>query len=152
MSFEDAHEIPPGGLDMASPAAQEQLVSGWFEPERSPSHSYRWAAGHAAAMVRVAQSVSEARVSYRFPPVSIGGLAISACPLGGNEAVWSTSVGWQDSDWHEDNFPVQLAAGEYLVSFDVHRTWSNPGRRDASQLPENRSLGFALSLLSLGRA
>jgi GT2 family glycosyltransferase len=147
MSFEDGDQIPPGGLDMASPDAETQLVSGWFEPERSRAHIYRWATGHAVALVRLARSANEVRVSYCLPPASIGELTISACPLGGDEEVWSTPIAWHDCDWHEDCFPVQLPAGDYLVSFDAQRTWSNPGPGDPA-VHENRSLGFALSSLS----
>ena len=60
MSFEQTYEIASGGLDMASLAVEQQLVTGWFEPERSPVRSYRWATGHAAVVVRLAESASSA--------------------------------------------------------------------------------------------
>ena len=116
-----------GALDMALPAVEEQLVSGWFEAERSADRSYRWAAGHAAAVVRLAESASRARVSYCLPPGPIGGLKISVCPLEQPQAVWSTRITWLDADWHDGSFPLRLAAGDYVVYFDAEATWSNPG-------------------------
>jgi GT2 family glycosyltransferase len=150
MSVEESYEIVSGGLDMAASTVEEQLVSGWFEAEQSPERSYRWAGGHAAAVVRVAESASSVRLSYCLPPGPIGGLKVSVCPLDQPRAVWSTCIAWLDADWHEDSFPLRLAAGDYLVSFDAEATWSNPGRRDPELWPENRSLGFALSSLSFG--
>ena len=148
MSVEQSYEIASGGLDMATPAIEKQLVSGWFEAEQSPVRSYRWAGGHAAAVVRLTESTSSARLSYCLPPGPIGGLTITVCPLDQQMPVWSTRIAWHDADWHEEDFPLRLAAGDYLVSFDAETTWSNPGQQDSELWPENRSLGFALSLLS----
>ncbi len=148
MSFEESFELADGGLDMASPAVEEQLVSGWFEAEGSAERSYRWAGGHAAAVVRLAKRASGARLSYCLPPASIGGLKLTICALEGGEPVWSTRIPWADADWHEQNFAMELAAGDYLVSFDADATWSNPKGKDPKLWPENRSLGFALSSLS----
>ena len=75
---------------------------------------------------------------------------MSICPLEERGAIWSTRIVWHDADWHEEDFPLRLAAGDYLVSFDAETTWSNPGQRDPELWPENRSLGFALSSLSFG--
>ena len=148
MSFEESYDVVPGGLDMASPAVEDQLVRGWFEAERSAERSYRWAAARAVVVVRVAESASEVRLGYRLPPGSIGGLTVSVRPLQQQQAVWSTRIPWSDADWHEDSFPLQLEAGDHLVWFEVERTWSNPDGRDPALWGENRSLGFALSLLS----
>ncbi len=147
MSFEGSWEIASGGLDMASPRVEEQLVGGWFEGEGSPERSYRWAGGHAAAVVRVAESASGARLSYRLPPGPIGGLKVTVCDLDGRQPIWSTRLPWVDGDWHEEELALRLAPGDYLVCFDVEATWSNPGQRDPKLWPENRSLGFALSSL-----
>jgi len=152
MSVHESYEIASGGLDMAAPAVEEQLVSGWFEAEESAGRSYRWAGGQAAAVVRIAESASSARMSYCLPPGSIGGLNVSICPLEERGAIWSTRIAWHDSDWHEEDFPLRLTAGDYLVSFDAETTWSNPGQRDPELWPENRSLGFALSSLVYERA
>lgn len=150
MSFEESFELADGGLDMASPAVEEQLVSGWFEAEGGAERSYRWAGGHAAAVVRLAERASGARLRYCFPPASIGGLKLAICALEGGEPVWSTRLPWADTDWHEQDFAMELAAGHYLVSFDADASWSNPEGRDPSFWGENRSLGFALSSLSFG--
>jgi GT2 family glycosyltransferase len=148
MSFEESFELVEGGLDMASATVEEQLVSGWFEAERSAERSYRWAGGHAAAVVRLARRASGARLSYCLPPGSIGGLKLTVCTLAGGEPVWSTRIPWADADWHEQDFAMELAAGDYLVSFDTDATWSNLEGRDPKLWPESRSLGFALSRLS----
>ena len=77
MSIHESYEVAFGGLDMAVPAVEEQLVSGWFEAEESAGRSYRWAGGQAAAVVRIAESASSARMSYCLPPGSIGGSRLS---------------------------------------------------------------------------
>lgn len=152
MSFEESYELLAGGLDMASPAVEEQLVCGWFEAEQSPERSYRWAGRRAAVIVRVAEGASNVCVSYCLAPASIGGLTISICRLpdgqADGQAEWSTRIAWQDADWHEDSFPLSLAAGDYVVSFEAEATWSNPDGGDPSLWAENRSLGFALASLS----
>ena len=148
MSFEESFELANGGMDMASAAVEEQLVSGWFEAEGSAERGYRWAGGHAAAVVHLADRASGARLSYCLPPASIGGLRLTICALEGGEPVWSTRIPWADADWHEQDFAMELAAGDYLMSFDADATWSNPEGRDPKLWPENRSLGFALSSLS----
>ena len=150
MSFEESFELANGGMDMASAAVEEQLVSGWFEAEGSAERGYRWAGGHAAAVVHLADRASGARLSYCLPPASIGGLRLTICALEGGEPVWSTRIPWADADWHEQDFAMELAAGDYLMSFDADATWSNPEGRDPKLWPENRSLGFALSSLSFG--
>jgi GT2 family glycosyltransferase len=147
MSFEASYELASGGLDMASPNVDGQLVNGWFEPEQGDGRSYRWATGHAAAVVRLTESASRARLSYRLPPVP-SGVKLMVCPLDRQMPVCSTQIAWQDPDWHEDEFPMQLAAGDYLVSFDAESAWSNPGQREPALWGENRALGFALSWLS----
>lgn len=152
MSFEESYEIPPGGLDMASPAAEEQLVSGWFEAERVAGRSYRWATGCAAVIVRLAESANSACLSYRFPPAPTGGLKVSVRPVNASPVVWSARIGWCEGEWHEERFPLGLAAGDYVVAFDAEATWSNPRQRDPERPPENRSLGFALCSLSFAEA
>ena len=152
MSFHESYEIAPGGLDMASPSVEEQLISGWFDAEQSDIRGYRWAAGHAAAVVGLPDGASSARLSYRLPPVPSGGLKIELCPLGEQVPVWSTHLAWHDGDWHEESFTLRLPAGDYVVSFDAEETWTNPAQRDPSLWSEIRSLGFALSSLSFGTA
>lgn len=148
MSLDESYEIAVGGLDMAFPAVEEQLVSGWFEAEQSAGRSYRWATSHAAAVVRLLNSASSAKLSYRLPPGPIRGLHIAIRPVHSQGVVWATRIVWQDGDWHEVSFPLRLAAGDYVVSFNAESPWSNPGRRDPALWAENRSLGFALSSLT----
>jgi GT2 family glycosyltransferase len=145
MSFEEAYEIAPSGLDMASPEADEQLVCGWFGVEHV-DRSYRWAAGHAAAVVRLPQGARGVRLVYRLPPASIGGLRVSVWPLEQDRELWSTGIAWLDSVWHEDSLPLQLAGGDYVVMFDAEAPWSPEGK-DPTFAGEHRSLGFALSSL-----
>jgi GT2 family glycosyltransferase len=150
VSFEQSYEITCGGLDMASPAVEGQLVNGWFEAEESADRSYRWAGGRAAVLVRLAESASNFCLNYCLPPGSTGGLNVSVCPLDRSQAAWSTRIAWTDASWRHESFPLRLTAGDYLVSFDADTTWSNPEGQNPALLAENRSLGFALSSLSFG--
>jgi GT2 family glycosyltransferase len=148
MSFEESYAIGSGGLDMASPDVEEQLLSGWYEAEQSAELSYRWASGHASVIVRLAAEASSARLSYRFPPGSSGGLNISARRVDDAEPVWSTRLAWREGEWQQEMLSLRLAAGDYVVAFEADAIWSNPGQRDPALPPENRSLGFALCSLS----
>jgi GT2 family glycosyltransferase len=151
MSFESGNEIAPGGLDMASATVEAQLVSGWFEPEQSEGRSYRWASGHAAAVVRLEANAGSASLSYRLPPVA-SGVNMTMRPLEQDTPVWSAGIAGRDSDWQEESFELQLPAGDYLVTFEAEAPWSNPRQADPELWPENRSLGFALSSLSFQTA
>jgi GT2 family glycosyltransferase len=151
LSFAGSFDIPAGGLEMASPSVEEQLVNGWFEPEESPARRYRWATGRAAAVVRLAEPARSARLSYCLPPRSIGSLRIALSRLGEADEAFSETMAWHEPDWHEQELALELAAGDYLVSFETEATWSNPERRDWELWGENRSLGFALSSLSFSR-
>jgi GT2 family glycosyltransferase len=149
MSFEASFEVPSGGLNMAFPEVEKQLVRGWYEPEQSAAsgYDYRWATGHAAAVVRLQENASRARLSYCLPPTP-SDVTLTLRRLAEQIPVWSKRVAWQDADWHEETFPLRLTAGDYFVSFDAQAAWSNPGQRDPALWAENRSLGFALSSLS----
>jgi GT2 family glycosyltransferase len=150
MAFEETWEIAAGGLDMAAEEAEEQLLSGWFEGEQSEGLHYRWAGEHAEAIVRIEGSASgDASLSYRFPPGPTGGLSVSVRPVDAREgeAAWSTRIEWREGEWHEQPLDLRLPAGDYVVAFDADTTWSNPEGRDGKLPPENRALGFALSLL-----
>jgi hypothetical protein len=61
--------------------------------------------------------------------------------------LWSTSIAWLDTVWHEDSFTLELTAGDYVVMFDAEAPWS-PGGQDPAFAGEHRSLGFALSSLA----
>jgi GT2 family glycosyltransferase len=148
LDFEDSFEIAPGGVSMDAPGVEEQLVQGWFEAERSQERSYRWAGACAAAVVRLLVPAATARLSYRLPPVSIGGMRLAIAALGGSGEERSRRIEWRDAEWHEESFTCELPAGEYLVTFRAGATWSNPGGRDGALWAENRSLGFALASLT----
>ncbi len=149
LSFASKFEVAPGGLDMADPAAETQLVNGWFELEEGPRGGFRWGAGRAAAVVRLTETAHLARLTYRLPPGPVGALRVALTSLQGSHEAWSEVLPWRDSDWREDSFEIDLAAGDYLLSFDAQKTWTNPAGRDPSASPENRSLGFALASFSL---
>jgi GT2 family glycosyltransferase len=148
MSFDESDEIPTGGLQMSGPQVGAQLVSGWFEPEEIGERSYRWGSGRAAATVRLLESASAVRIGYRMAPVSVGLLRISAYALGSAQPVWSAEMPWHDGEWHDEELPLSLPAGDYLFELETESTWSNPDQRDAAFPPDNRALGFALSELS----
>lgn len=148
LSFEGSFEIPSGSLDMASPAVEEQLVAGWFEPEERPDRRYRWATGRAAAVVRLTEPAIAARVNYCLPPGPIGSLSIELSRLDERRPLWSTRIAWRDADWHEERVALDLVPGDYLVAFEVENTWANPEGSDGEFSAENRQLGFALSSLS----
>lgn len=153
LSFARSFEAPPGGLDMSSPAVEQQLVSGWFEPEQSSERHYRWATGRAAAVVRLAATASSAQLSYCLPPGPTGGVRLSLTPLDGSEEAWSTTVVRRDAEWQREDFSMELAPGDYLASFEAEATWSNREGRDPAFWAENRALGLAVgSLIFTGPA
>jgi GT2 family glycosyltransferase len=151
MAFAESWEIAAGGIDMAAEAAEEQLISGWFEGEQSAGRHYRWAGERAEAIVRVGEGgASGASLSYRFPPGPTGGLGVSvrAVDAREGEAAWSSRIEWREGEWQEQILEMRLGAGDYVVTFDADKTWSNLEGRDGKLPPENRALGFALSSLS----
>jgi GT2 family glycosyltransferase len=150
MAFEESYEIPIGGVDMASPKVESQLLSGWFEAEQSADLAYRWADTHAAALVRLADRVSSARLISRFPPGRGGDVRMAIRPVDESEPVWSTHLSWHEREWHEEPLKTCLEPGDYEVTFDAEATWSNQEGQDTQLPPENRSLGFGLSSLSFG--
>jgi len=147
MSFEESYDVVPGGLDMASPAVEDQLVSGWFEAEQSEGRSYRWATGSAAVFVRLAEPADRVELRYRFPPGPPGDATVSIRPVDSEDGACSLALAGQGTAWHESSFPLRLAAGDYVVAFEAETTWSNPGQRDPAFHPENRSFGIAVSSL-----
>jgi GT2 family glycosyltransferase len=152
LSFEESYEIASGGLDMASPDVEEQLLSGWFEAEQSAERSYRWAAARAAAVVRLTEEASSAFLRCRFPPGPSGDVVVSVRPVDSRDAAWSTRLAWQEGEWQEEKLTVQLSAGDYVVAFEAEGTWSNPDQGEPQLPPENRALGFAVSSLSFAQA
>ncbi|HST34297.1 MAG TPA: glycosyltransferase family 2 protein [Solirubrobacteraceae bacterium] len=148
LALADDFHVRAGGLNLSSSDAAQQLVSGWYEAEAGPSGTFRWATGRAAAVVRLDVPVHSARLTYRLPPVAIGGVSVSMRQLGADQATWSARIERQDDDWRQESFALRLAPGDYLVVFDADETWSNPGGRASDAPPENRALGFALSELS----
>jgi GT2 family glycosyltransferase len=148
MSFEDAFQVPSGGLDMGSPEVEEQLVRGWFEAEESDGRTYRWASGHAEAVVRLERPAAGARLVYRLPPGPVRGLKLTVADLVEGSEVFTTSVPASDGGWREHDAAFELDAGEYRVSFDAETTWCNRDGRDPSLWAENRSLAMAVSSLT----
>lgn len=149
LSLAESFEIVEGGLEMGSPEVEQQLVSGWYEPEQAPDRAYRWAGDGAAVVVRLAGPARAASLGYRLPPVANGGLTITVAPLRDPRAEpFSIHVPWRDGEWREESFATELPCGEHLVSFTTERGWSNPEGRDPSLWPENRTLGFAISSLT----
>jgi GT2 family glycosyltransferase len=147
LSFARLFEAPRGGLDMGSPAVEQQLVSGWFEAEQSGERHYRWATGRAAAVVRLAEPASSAQLGYRLPPGPTGDVRLSLTPIDGSVEAWSTSLVRRDAEWHHDELPMELAPGEYLACFESDATWSNHEGRDPAFWAENRALGLAVRSL-----
>jgi hypothetical protein len=86
-------------------------------------------------------------LDYRMPPGDTGALHAALHPLDHTAASWSGTLPRQD-DWAERFVEVDLAPGQYHLSFEVERTWSNPHGTDATAPPESRTLGFALSSLT----
>jgi len=147
ISFEERFELPSGGLAMSSPGVEDQLVHGWFELESSPTGSYRWSSAHAALAARLADHASAVRLRYRLAPGPGGPVTVSLTAAGSSVPVVSWQIPWQRGEWREDDFPVSLAPGEYLIRFDTEETWSNVDQCDRSLPPENRALGLALAEL-----
>jgi GT2 family glycosyltransferase len=145
--FEPDLELPSDGLDLSAADAERQLAHGWFEPERSPEWSYRWSSEHASALVRLTRAATGARLRFRMAPGPGGPVAVSFTPLGSPRPVASWEIAWQQGDWREETFAVQLGPGDYRVDFDVGRTWSNPEGRQPELPPENRTLGVAVASL-----
>lgn len=150
LSFEKSYDLLSGGVEMSSPWAEKQLVRGWYEAEQVNDLVYRWSGMHAVLVVRLPQGAYGAQLSYRLPPSPIGGVTVSVSRLYHRRAAWSTHIAWLDGDWHVAHFPLQLSAGDYLVSFDADMTWANEDGHDPSFSAENRSLGIAISALTFG--
>jgi GT2 family glycosyltransferase len=146
LSFEAEWELEPD-LQMGRDGVEEQLVSGWYEPESAPGGDYRWAGASAAAAVRLSEPAAGALLRYRLPPVS-GGAEMTLSPLGHAGAAQAISLTAEDFEWHERSFPLALGPGDYLVSFEAAKPWSNPDGRDPRLWAENRVLGVALASLS----
>ena len=93
LALAESFEMTPGGLDMASADAEKQLVRGWYEAEQSPERAYRWATGEAVAVVGLDAPATTVHFAYRFPPVSVDGLAIELTPLDRpDEVVFATRL------------------------------------------------------------
>lgn len=147
MCFEESFEIPAGGLDMAAPEHAGQLMSGWFAAELDHGREFRWAGGHASALVRIEQAASSATLTYRFPPGPGEQVVVAARALDSPRAAWSTALG-RVAEWHEQTVALRLTPGEYVVSFDAQATWSNPERRDSGERADGRELGLAVAALA----
>ncbi|HEY2180651.1 MAG TPA: glycosyltransferase [Solirubrobacteraceae bacterium] len=147
ISLEESFDAGPGGLDMSAPRVEEQLVRGWFEAEQFPTGSYRWSSDYAAAVVKVAEDADGVRLRYRMPPAPGGNLTVTFTRLEEHEPALSWPIPWQPGDWRDETVVADLAAGDYLVGFQVAATWSNPQQRETELPPENRALGVAVAAL-----
>jgi GT2 family glycosyltransferase len=149
MTFLEQRDSLPDGLDMSEPAAEPQLVRGWFELEQAPVGGYRWSSAHAAAILCARESAGGVQMRYRLPPGPSGPVRVTFTPLGPQATGASWQIAWRhDDDWQEETFAVQLAPGEYLVDFDTAEPWSNPRGAQAGLPPENRTLGLALAAIA----
>jgi GT2 family glycosyltransferase len=148
IDFEDRFEIESGGLDMASPSAEHQLAGGWFELEQAPEHAYRWSSARAAAIVRLTEDASAMRLRYRMAPGYGADLDVSVAPVGSASAEPTWQIAWRQDGWHEETIAATLGPGDYVVTFELAKTWSNPRQEDPDLPPENRALGFALASIS----
>ena len=146
LSLHERFDVGAGGLDMASPAAEEQLAGGWFELERCPQAAFRWAAGRAAAVVRLEKRARSLSLHYRLPPVETRA-RIGVGRLDGGPALWSCDLQWFDDAWRNERFALDLAPGRYVFTVEADAPWSNPGQRKPELWAENRSLALALSSL-----
>jgi GT2 family glycosyltransferase len=149
LRFTDLREIHRDGLDMASLAAEDQLLGGWFEPEFSDGHDYRWAGREGGALIRLDERCERARIVYRTPPGPGGDLTVAVMPLDQVEPIWTGRLAPAQEDWREAQLDLRLEPGDYVLSLSAERTWSNPEGRDPSLWGENRTLGFALSAIEL---
>lgn len=148
MSFEHSYVLPAGGADMSAPSVEQQLVHGWFGHEAG-DRAYRWSSKCAALLIRVPEDACSMQLVYRLPPGSIGGVIVAATQLHHRRASWTERIDWLDGGWRVENFPLQLAAGDYLLSFDADATWSNVGGANPAFGSEHRSLGIAVSSVTV---
>ncbi len=147
VAFKEQAELPAGGLDMAEPAAEEQLVSGWFEAERGEDRSYRWAGAHASALVALERRAQGARIVWREPPGGAGIVSVEVQARDGHRTLFGANLqpGERNGGWREQTLEFDLGPGEYLLSIRARRTWSNPRSEHPGLWAEARTLGFALS-------
>jgi GT2 family glycosyltransferase len=154
LRFGGLDELCRGGVDMASASVEDQLLGGWFEPESSEGREFRWAGREGAALVCLDEGTDRARIVYRTPPTA-SGVTVQIGPLDGGDPACMGRLAPADGDWCEASLDVQLPPGDYVISLAAERTWSNPQGRDPSLWGENRTLGFALSMIDFvarGRA
>ncbi|MHB1469641.1 MAG: glycosyltransferase family 2 protein [Solirubrobacteraceae bacterium] len=147
MSFEPHRKLPPGGLDMAAPNVERQLVSGWYIPEAGEDRAYRWASRRAELMVRLSAQAQSAELAYRLPPGPIGGVTLTARPVDDPRCVASARIDWHDDAWHVESLPFALDPGDYVVCFEADEAWSNEDGRDPAFGAENRALAIAISAI-----
>ncbi len=148
MSFAERFELAPGGLDMAAPDVERQLVDGWFEVEQAPEHGYRWSSGHAAVVVRLADAAAGVRLRYRMTPGPSGDVDVALTRWGsGGRRRHGRSCGGPASGARSRSRRSSTRAT--ISSASTFRgTWSNPEREAPDLPPENRALGLALAGLT----
>lgn len=134
------------GLRMEDASAERQLVRGWYEREHSSGQFFRWGAKRAEVVVRAGERARGMRIVYRAPPGDTGRLGLAVLPFERGASLYDGTLP-PAGDWREEFIAVDLAPGDYVVSFEVERTWSNPLGDEAGAPAEARALGFALSSL-----
>jgi GT2 family glycosyltransferase len=131
-------------VDMARAEVEASLLYGWFWTEQADGHSFRWAAQHAAVIVRLEEPARRLRVRYRLPAAATAGVVVSVLPA---SSLIPALVVELYPHGQEVNYPVDLAAGEYEVQFNAREPWRDPDPRKDSRL-----LGVGLSLVSFEAA
>lgn len=139
-------ELPPGGLHMADPPTLEQLAYGWYALERDASgRHFRWSAAEAAVIVRLDAPVASLRLRYLLPPEPTAGVKVRVGDPGGGATPAEFHLAWQPG-WREEQLPLEIPAGEHLITFAAE-TWVAPSERASGPGLPRRELGVALSAL-----
>ncbi len=125
--------------------ARHSCCTDGFRPSGRTSAAIAGPRQHAALLVHLDEPAKRLRLDYAHVPVDVGSVDVrirrvaSSDPL---ESVWETRLPWQYLARSVENHPIDLAPGDYEVSFAAASGWSDPPR-------ETRSLSLALSRLLL---
>jgi GT2 family glycosyltransferase len=148
VELSSVYQPPWGGLDMASPESEEQLVYGWYERERDAGRDFRWMAQRAAITMRLDRASTGAQLDYRMAPAPNAGIALSVRRVTSEDVVWSERIPWENGGWQRRSLQLTLEPGDYVMAFEADTVWSNPSQQDTRFPPERRSLGLAVAALS----
>ena len=114
------------------------LHYGWYFRERDRERTFRWANGNASLVLRAARPVHSVSLEYGFPPSSTGTVRVAIRSVDGEPTSWEGILPHHDIPWRREAYPVQLAPGDYFVTFRSEQTWQETA-------PLGRALGFALA-------